>query len=160
VRAYRSHKPRIELFPDARRFIDQARSLALPMALITDGPAQSQRAKIDALALEDAFAPIVVTAELGQGLSKPHPAAFELVEETLGRGLNYIYIADNPLKDFLAPNRLGWTSIRIQRPGGLHSQAIEPTPAHAPRHSVASLDDVWQLHKQRSPAVKKGFTSN
>jgi putative hydrolase of the HAD superfamily len=160
VEAYRLHKPRIALHPDARRFLDRARSLAAPMALITDGPQESQRAKIDALALQATFSPIVVTAELGDGRSKPHPAAFELVQQALGRGHRFVYIADNPQKDFLSPNQLGWTSIRIQRADGLYSQATAPTPAHAPRHTVTSLDDVWQLTQQQSPAVRQGFESN
>ena len=147
VRAYRLHQPVIHLHPDARRLLDRARNLDLPLALITDGPGESQRAKIGALALEHCFSPIVVTAELGAGRSKPHPAAFELVQNAFESDQRFVYIADNPHKDFLAPNQLGWTSIRIQRPGGLYSQATEPTPAHAPRHTVTSLDDVWELAK-------------
>lgn len=145
VRAYRSHSPLIALHLDASRFLDRARSIGLPLALITDGPAQSQRAKIEALALRDTFSPLVVTAELGAAKSKPHPAAFELVQQALGPGLRFVYIADNPHKDFLAPNRLGWTSVRIQRPGGLYSQTAAPTPEHAPHRTVMSLDDVWEL---------------
>ena len=145
--AYRQHKPRIELYPDARRVLDRLRSLALPMPLITDGPSTSQRAKIEALALEAAFSPLVLTAELGADRSKPHPAAFELVQDALGRDQRFVYIADNPHKDFLAPNQLGWKSLRVQRPSDLYSGAIEPTPAHAPQHVVVSLDDVWRFAK-------------
>ena len=147
VHTYRVHKPSIELHPDAQRFLARAQRLGLPLALITDGPQGSQRAKISALALEDTFSPIVVTAELGEGKSKPHVAAFELVENALGVHGCCCYIADNPHKDFLAPNQLGWKSVRIERPGGIYSQATEPTPAHAPHYRITSLDDVWDLHK-------------
>lgn len=147
VGVYRLHQPRIELYADARRILDRVGGLGLPMALITDGPSTSQRAKIEALALNAALSPLVVTAELGAGRSKPHPAAFERVQSALGRDKQFIYIADNPLKDFLAPNQLGWKSLRIQRASGLYSKAIEPTPAHAPQHVVGSLDDVWQFAK-------------
>lgn len=145
VRAYRTHNPLIVLAPDADRFLHQARGLRLPLALITDGPQDSQRAKIDALGLERIFSPVVVTAELGEGKSKPHPAAFELVQSILDAKNRFVYIADNPNKDFLTPNHLGWISIRVQRPGGLYSRANEPTPQHAPQHCVASLDDVWRI---------------
>ncbi|MDA0204082.1 MAG: HAD family hydrolase [Acidobacteria bacterium] len=147
VRAYRLHRPVIDLHPDARRLLDRARNLKLPLALVTDGPRESQRAKIDALALEHRFASIVVTAELGVGKSKPHPAAFELVQTVFGSDQRFVYIADNPHKDFLAPNQLGWTSISIQRTSGIYSQATAPTPAHAPQHTVTSLDDVWATAK-------------
>lgn len=157
VQVYRLHEPRIKLYPDARRFIAGAHKLGRPLALITDGPRQSQWAKIDALKLREKFSPIVVTDDLGPGKSKPHPASFELVEQTLGRGLQYVYIADNPNKDFLAPNRLGWMSIRIQRSGSLHGQAIAPSPEHAAQHTVTSLDNVWQLYKQQGPAMRQGL---
>jgi putative hydrolase of the HAD superfamily len=145
VRVYRSHAPHIDLYPDARRFLDRARRLALPMALITDGPRESQWAKIEALSLTDAFSPIVVTAELGDGKSKPHPAAFEQVQRTVAPARRFVYIADNPGKDFLAPNQLGWLSVRIVRADGLYAHAKEPTPLHAAQHSVSSLDEVWQV---------------
>lgn len=145
VSAYRSHKPHIELFADARRVLDRIRCLGLSMALITDGPATSQRAKIEALGLNAGFSTIVVTAELGEGKSKPHHAAFEVVQHAIGRDQPLAYIADNPLKDFLAPNQLGWKSLRIQRSSGLYCKAVEPTPAHAPQHVVNVLDDVWQF---------------
>lgn len=145
VRAYRAHKPSIELHSDARRFVKQARRRESPLSLITDGPRDAQRAKIAALGINRIFSPIVVTAELGEGKCKPHPAAFELVQAALGADNRFVYVADNPNKDFLAPNRLGWTSIRIQRPCGLYSRAEEPTPEHAPHHRVALLDDVWRF---------------
>lgn len=148
VRVYRSHKPSIELLPDSVRFLGKAQSLALPLALITDGPQASQRAKIDALELGRYCSPIVVTAELGDGKSKPHPAAFERVQAALGPGKRFCYIADNPAKDFVAPNRLGWMSIRIQRAGGLYREMTAPTREYAAQYSVAALDDVWPIAAQ------------
>jgi putative hydrolase of the HAD superfamily len=32
----------------------------------------------------------------------------------------YIYVADNPEKDFVGPRRLGWTTVRIRRQMGLY----------------------------------------
>ena len=32
----------------------------------------------------------------------------------------HVYVADDPLKDFAAPRQLGWLTIRVRRPGGLH----------------------------------------
>lgn len=142
VSVYRLHQPHIALFADSRRILDRVRRLGLPMALITDGHAISQRAKIEALGLDAWFSTVIVTAELGAGKSKPHPAAYELVQQAIGRQNQLAYIADNPLKDFLAPNQLGWKSFRVRRPSGLYCNAIEPTQAHAPQHVVHSLDDI------------------
>ena len=47
-------------------------------------------------------------------------------EEMAGRlGLQHsqlAYVADNPAKDFVAPNTLGWLTIRIRRPGTKHGR--------------------------------------
>jgi putative hydrolase of the HAD superfamily len=55
-----------------------------------------------------------------------------------------VYVADNPLKDFLAPKARGWRTLRIARPERIHR-----TPAPGARHEadgvIASLDelDLW-----------------
>ncbi len=36
-------------------------------------------------------------------------------------------MADNPAKDFVAPHRLGWRTVRVRRAGGLHAE--EPSGA-------------------------------
>ena len=46
VDVYRSHRPAIELLPDARRAL--AELAGVPLAVVTDGPVPSQRAKADA----------------------------------------------------------------------------------------------------------------
>ena len=34
--------------------------------------------------------------------------------------MNFVYISDNPKKDFIAPNKLGWKSIRYKNPVGIY----------------------------------------
>ena len=128
VTCYRNHVPDIELLGDARGCLDRLRGRAL--AVITDGPVASQRAKATALGVNGWAAVAVFTGELGDGLSKPHRRAFELVEEATGHhGGACAYLADNPAKDFIAPRALGWVTARVRRPGGLH-------------HGVPTGDDV------------------
>ncbi|MBO0663027.1 HAD family hydrolase [Jiella sp. MQZ9-1] len=120
VSAYRHHHPRIALAPDAARYLD-ACPTGTPLALITDGPPASQRAKIAALGLESRIAKIVCTGELGEGRGKPHPEAFEEVERWAELPADrLVYVADNAAKDFLTPRRRGWASVQILRPGRIH----------------------------------------
>ncbi len=122
VDRYRSHRPRIELLPDARACIAGLAPRAA-LAAITDGPAASQRAKVDALGLEAWMRPVVLTDELGPGCGKPDPRSYRHVEATLDvRGGACAYVADNPTKDFVAPRALGWRTIRIRRPLSLHQE--------------------------------------
>lgn len=136
VEIYRSHLPFITLEPDAEEFLRSYRYEGL--AMITDGPAISQWSKIKALNIQKYVETIIVTEDLGPGFSKPDPAAFKKVQGSLS-GSDCVYIADNPLKDFVAPNELGWKpSIRIRRIGSLHFGV--PTPDDC--MEVCSLSDL------------------
>lgn len=120
VGVYREHVPAIALLPDAAACLARLRG-RVPLAVVSDGPLRSQLAKVRALGLEGIIDEIVLTEELGAGYGKPSPRAFELVEERLGAdGPACVYVADNPAKDFDGPAGLGWRTVRIRRPGGLH----------------------------------------
>jgi putative hydrolase of the HAD superfamily len=118
---YRSHTPSIRLCEDARHALEQAAALG-PVGVITDGPAIAQTRKAEALRLHRYASPIFPTELFGAGRAKPNPFAFLKVQEA-HPSRKYVYIADNPAKDFHAPAQLGWHSIRIRRPGGLHFAA-------------------------------------
>jgi putative hydrolase of the HAD superfamily len=133
VKVYREHRPDISLLDDARKCIEDWSERG-QLAVITDGPLASQRAKAEALALTQWCSPIVFTADLGKDCGKPNPAAYLKVEEALGLAPHQCaYVADNPKKDFVTPHRRGWTTVRVRRPRSLHE-------------AVASGPDVqWEL---------------
>ena len=121
VETYRSHAPGIELLPDVLAWLDGRRA-DVALAVVTDGPLASQRAKAEALGLAGWADPIVFTEELGPGSGKPHPATFALVEAATGvTGAACAYVADNPTKDFAGPRSRGWRPVRVRRDGGLHA---------------------------------------
>ena len=121
---YREHKPDIKLLQDAKEFIDKIPFQNL--AIITDGYSNAQWIKIKALDLEAKIEQIIVTDDWGRDYWKPNPKAFITVQKSLSPE-QCIYIADNPIRDFLAPKEVGWLpSIRIRRKGSLHFNI--PTP--------------------------------
>jgi putative hydrolase of the HAD superfamily len=61
----------------------------------------------------------VLTDILGNGFRNPHKAAFEYVTSCV-EAKQFVYVADNPVKDFTAPKQLGWITVRVRRPGVLH----------------------------------------
>jgi putative hydrolase of the HAD superfamily len=124
VEVYRNHSPSIELLEDARICLNALRGTR-PLALITDGPSRTQRSKIHALGIASFFDSIVVTGDFGSEFSKPHPRAFLCVEESLGiNGERLVYVADNPMKDFQAPRKLGWQTIQVLRKHGIYANVI------------------------------------
>lgn len=139
ITVYRSHDPRIHLAADARRAVARWSGRA---GLITDGPAETQRNKVRALGLAERLDPIVLTGALGPDAGKPSPLAFEVIERATGLpGRSLVYVADNPLKDFITPRRRGWQTIKIARPDRIHT-APAPTPDHLPAFSIESLDQL------------------
>lgn len=141
VNRYRSHPPRITLYPDADQAIRAWRN-TFQLALISDGPWIMQNRKVEALGLDDRLDLVILTDEWGRDYWKPHPRAFEKVEKDFGvAGKECVYIADNPAKDFIAPRRLGWRTIRVVRSSGLY-QEDALLMGGAPEAEVLSLDEV------------------
>jgi len=141
VEVYRNHQPAIVLEPDALDFLD-ALSETIKLALVTDGPLASQRAKVSALQLDRWIPTRVFTAELGEGLGKPHPRAFESVQDRTGcRGDSCVYVADNPEKDFQGPRSLGWRTFRCRRKMGLHAGVDDGAPVDLSASDLSGLSD-------------------
>ena len=139
---YRLHDPDIALYPDAAWALDHFEALG-PLGLITDGQHEVQASKVRALDIGHRFRQIVYTGALGgRSFSKPHPLSYERVEAALGgTGSRFVYIGDNPSKDFLTPNQRGWISIQVIRPFRIHAQA-QAVPGGEPQHVIESLTEL------------------
>ncbi|HSX54398.1 MAG TPA: HAD family hydrolase [Sphingomonas sp.] len=141
IAVYRDHVPRIRLAPDAGAFL--ASDHGFDLALISDGFGIAQRRKVAALGLARyAFDPIIYTDDWGTEYWKPHRRAFEAVEAAhRERSNRFVYVADNPAKDFLAPNALGWATVQIDRVGAVHSRT-PPSEQHRAGTRIRSLRDL------------------
>ncbi|WP_423605185.1 HAD family hydrolase [Sphingomonas sp. MS122] len=148
VAVYRDHVPQIALAPDARAFL--ASDHGFRLALISDGFANTQRRKAAALGLAGyAVEPIIFTDDWGREYWKPHRRAFEAVEAAhRGRSHRFVYVADNPAKDFLAPRALGWATIQIDRAGAIHPRGPPSERHHADTH-IRSLRDLTRQRIER-----------
>jgi putative hydrolase of the HAD superfamily len=142
VDIYRSHTPAIELLDDVIAWLS-ARPSDVALAVLSDGPLVSQRAKAAALGLAGWANPIVFTETLGPGCGKPHPAAFECVEAATGmEGASCAYVADNPAKDFAGPRGRGWRTVRVRRTGSLHDAVASGDDVDAEVSGFTALDDA------------------
>ena len=123
IQIYRSHIPKISLCEDAECFLKTILQGSNKLALITDGRPVGQNNKINAVDLSQYIKRehMVLTGEKGEDFSKPSLYAYEKVMSFYPNEEEFIYIADNPKKDFVAPKKLGWKpSIRIKREKGLY----------------------------------------
>ena len=141
VACYREHVPELRLHADARRALNRW-SGRFRLGLITDGTLIAQERKIEALRLTELLDPIICTDQWGAPFWKPHPRAFQEIEKAWElTGPECVYLADNPAKDFVAPNRLGWHSVQVQRSGGEYTGVSAPTGGE-PEARAASMDEV------------------
>src|SRR5205085_1081957 len=78
------HDEELSLFPDAHETLDRLKQLGIKLALITNGAAEPQRAKVVRFALEHRFDHIQIEGEHGFG--KPEERAYTHAMEVLGVG--------------------------------------------------------------------------
>ena len=98
--------PSINLAPGIRFLIDTLTASHASLAVLTDGRSLTQRLKLSAVGLGS----IPIYASEDYQSSKPSVERFIAVEQRWPC-CNYVYVADNPVKDFLAPNSRGWLTL-------------------------------------------------
>jgi len=144
VAHYRTHVPTIS--PLDHDTMTTVAGSGMSIGLISDGLVETQTAKVEALGLQRMFDPFILTGAWGRDFWKPHPRAFETLETELGiPGSRVAYVADNPAKDFIAPNRRDWTSIRLRVEGQLHFEAEANEPDSHPLTEIQSLAELVEL---------------
>ena len=141
VTVYRNHRPDIQPRGGAAELLERLRR-RYPLGLLSDGFLPAQQLKLDALGLEGAFDAVVFTEAMGRDCWKPSPAGYLAVAERLGvRRDRCAYVADNPAKDFLAANELGWRTVRLLCEGQVHADKLPP-PGGGAQVTVGDLAEI------------------
>jgi putative hydrolase of the HAD superfamily len=137
-RAYRAEH--LEPFPGVRAGLEQL-AARVPLALVSDGDPEIQRAKLAALGIAEHFAAVVWSDEHGREHRKPHPLPFTIAVELLGvHPADTVYIGDRPDKDVAGASAAGLVPVRV-RTGEWHGQP-DRDECWA---SVASVADAIKL---------------
>ena len=144
--AYREHRP-VALTPrsGALDLLGALTRRGDRLALISDGDHGAQRRKWEALALPHRFDPVVFTDESGRACWKPNPWAYRRVMTAHPDARAFVYVGDNPGKDFLAPNALGWTTVQVLHPANLRRALPARGLAAAAGHVVSELAGVLDV---------------
>lgn len=142
---YRNHIPQISLSDGAFELLTKIKNRGFQIGIITDGRSIQQRNKIKALGLSDFVLNenIVISEEFGS--EKPSRANYEYYVAKYPGASEFYYIADNPEKDFISPNALGWKTICIKNDGrNIHTQQMDLKSEYLPMVVVRSLSDVLE----------------
>jgi putative hydrolase of the HAD superfamily len=95
---------------------------------------------LEALGLAPCFDAVVFSDSYGRDHWKPSTRAFLAVAEELNlEPHRAVYVADNPLKDFLGARRAGMGTVRLTHADGEYVRCVPPTAEHAPDLTVDTI---------------------
>lgn len=148
LEVYRGHRPDIDLFTDAKWALERFSSTH-QLGAIIDGYETTQRRKVEALRLEQSLNPIIYSDAYGREAWKPSPRPYqEFMKAARCQGPECCYVGDNPSKDFVSANQLGWTTIQVVRSGGEYEN--EPAPHQGePQWQISSLYALEEVLHRR-----------
>ena len=133
--AYREEE--MFVFPGAHDAIDALKARGVKLALVTNGAAGPQRAKVERFALTHRFDHIQIEGEHGFG--KPEERAYLHAMEALGVTASETWmVGDNLEWEVIAPQRLGIHAI-------WHDVTGEGVPAHSPARPDRVIRSLMEL---------------
>ncbi|MCE5278418.1 MAG: HAD family hydrolase [Planctomycetaceae bacterium] len=142
VKIYREHRPIIRPIDGMIELLGSLRNRGVRLAILSDGFLPAQQYKLEVLKLAGLMDAVIFTESLGRQFWKPSPAAFETLAVKLALPhSSCLYVGDNPAKDFVAPNALGWRTIQFRFDGQLHAANPAP-PGGAAQETARGLPDL------------------
>lgn len=146
IKMYREHQPTISLDAETNMLLDALKQAGnCNMALITDGRFTTQTNKIKALGLNRYIDESGIFISEVTGHEKPDEFAYRRIEE-LYEDREYVYVGDNPEKDFFTPNRMGWGTVCLLDDGrNIHKQNFSLPKDYLPKKRIRNMKEIIDL---------------
>jgi putative hydrolase of the HAD superfamily len=133
--AYREEE--MFVFPGAHDAIDELKARGVKLALVTNGAAETQRAKVERFAFAHRFDHIQIEGEHGFG--KPEERAYLHAMDALGVTASDTWmVGDNLEWEIVAPQRLGIYAIWMD----VHGEGLPPGSTVKPDRIIRSLSEL------------------
>jgi putative hydrolase of the HAD superfamily len=131
----------LELVPGVAGMLDALRE-RYRVALLTNGPAVAQRAKVAALGLDDRVDAVLVSGELPAG--KPDSRAFAALYEAVDAPASRVaHVGDDPVADVGGASDAGLRTVQVLADDGHGDGPVPDADAYVSRPALsASLPDV------------------
>lgn len=139
---YRCHYPYIKMDSKTEELFEYLKEKGVEIGLLTDGRSITQRNKIRALGLFNYIknSNIIISEEFGS--EKPSPLNYKYFESQYPSITNFVYVGDNPQKDFVTPNKLGWKTFGLLDNGeNIHKQ-VDTDRRCQPQIWVKALNEL------------------
>ena len=143
IKMYKEHRPDIKLDEETNTVLERLTQRSdCTLGIITDGRVLSQMNKIRALGLLQYMEEDNILISEAHGHQKPDAYAFRMIEHLHGN-CDYLYVGDNPNKDFLAPNQLGWRTFCLKDNGrNIHKQNYSLSKEYLPKYIINTIQNI------------------
>ena len=138
------------LYPDVQGFLGYAAARGVSLGLVTNGPSDVQRDKIDALGISRHTRAVIISGE--HGVAKPDPAIFHVALDALGVGPSVTwFVGDSLDHDIAGALSVGMTALWLNRSAtpalgfGAGGTLAGQRPAGSPIVPHAELGSMSQL---------------
>lgn len=143
----RAEQGTFTLFAETLAVLEELRSDGIPLGVITNGPAEFQRAKLVTVGIDGLFDVVVASGDIG--VLKPANEIFDRALAGLGVGARRaIHVGDNFAADVVGAADAGMTAVWINR-----DAAVAPRSDVAHR-DIRSLRDVLVERTQKTGILR------
>lgn len=130
----------VEFRDGAKRALEQI-TTSRPIGLITNGPPETQAAKLDRLGIRETFDAVVYCAPATGIAGKPDTEPFAVLDDRLPDGVEMkLFVGNDHLTDVVGAHRAGIDSVWVPRTDAHHTAPDDPEPAPTRR-----VDDLRRL---------------
>lgn len=139
---YRNHIPTIQFTEETINLLKDLKKQNCILGIISDGRSITQRNKLLNAGQFDLWDKVIISEEFGS--EKPCEENYKEFD-VFGKA-DYYYIADNTKKDFIAPNKLGWTTVCLLDSGiNIHKQNFDLHLDFLPKFKIKRLCEVKKI---------------
>ncbi|WP_207940394.1 hypothetical protein DOK78_002121 [Enterococcus sp. DIV2402] len=143
-KTYQEYQQKIELTPDMKNALDFCLEKGITLGIITNGPKEHQKRKIQQLNLEKWIPKEQIFISSIVELAKPDPKIFHLVEEKLNLNKEKTYyVGDSFQNDMVGAKAVGWKTIWSNR-----RQHPQPVGTIIPDYIVTEKESLLDLLKE------------
>ncbi|MDO4634243.1 MAG: HAD family hydrolase [Eubacteriales bacterium] len=123
---YAANQKKIEISDTIRKLLEELKSRDAVLGIITNGPSQHQRNKINALGVNQWIPEENMLISGDYDVAKPDPGIFALAVEKLGgTPEEYIFVGDSFENDVTGAKKAGWKSVWVNKRNHKANSEIE-----------------------------------
>ncbi|WP_404332528.1 HAD family hydrolase [Mesobacillus maritimus] len=140
--SYEQELKLLTLFPEVPMLLKELTKLGIEIGLITNGPTEHQRLKIQQLGLDEHFSENRIFISDQVGKAKPNPYIFEVAAREINLPPEeLLYVGDSWENDVVGPMMAGWKAVWFNHRGK------QPLTEHKPVTEIKALSTILTLVK-------------